>query len=356
MLPYTVTINEDYSWPRELEETPLKIHPSMIDKMAPEYVEFFNRELTDRPDILETHKFPVAKTKAWGNKIPGQGPLKELAKIYDVEIPRTHTEGPPIPARVYVPKGVAPADGWPCMIWYHGGGWVFGDIGSQGGLCSEIADTVKCVVISIIYRHAPEAVFPAAVEDSFEGLLYVMNHPKEFDINNSKVGMGGTSAGGNMTAVMNQKYVNSELSKGLPPLKIQVLDVPATDQTATTENYESYRENEFSPQLPAEKTYWYRQLYLPEGGSTLTDPEASPIFYPDESFKKVAPAFIVAAGCDILRGEAEAYHEKLLKNGVPTKLNIYDGVPHPIMMMGGSLKIGQQAVNDTCAEIKKALY
>ncbi|KAG7878177.1 hypothetical protein KL907_004170 [Ogataea polymorpha] len=356
MSPYSVILNPDYSWPEPLSELPLKIHPSMAGKLDPEYVKFFEEELCNRPEILETHKFPLAKTKAGGNVIPGQAPPKEMAQIYDIQIPRKHTSAEkPIRARVFVPQGTAPAAGWPCTVWYHGGGWVLGGIDTENSYCTHLADNAHCLVITVDYRLAPEFPFPACVEDAFEALLYVMD-TKDLPVDNTKVCVAGSSAGGNLAAIMTHKYASSPLSKKYPSLKFQMLVVPVTDNSATGETQLSWRENEHTPQLPAAKMLWYRQLYLPLAGETLTTPESSPLFYPDESFKNVPSAFIAAAECDVLRSEAEAYNEKLVKNGIDSQITIYKGVPHTAMVMNARLKQGADLVRDTTGAIKNAFY
>lgn len=353
---YDTVLNVDYSWPEPLAELPLKLDASMKDKLDPEYVAFFSEILCRRPDILETHKYPVAETKAGGNVIPGQAAPMEMAKIYDFEIPRKYTSAETsIPARVFVPKGEVPAAGWPCTLWFHGGGFVLGGIGTENSYCSHLAELAKCIVITIDYRLAPEFPFPACVEDSFEAVMYIMENSKKLNVDNSKLCVAGSSAGGNLAAVMTHKYASSPLSKDLPPLKFQMMVVPVTDNTATAETQLSWKENEKTPQLPATKMLWYRKIYLPEDEASA-DPEASPLFYPDESFKYAPPAFIAAAECDVLRSEAEAYHKKLQDNGINSEIVIYKGVPHTAMVMNDRLIQGANLVRDTTTSVRNAFY
>lgn len=354
---YDTVLNEDYSWPEPLSELPLKLDPSMYGRLDPEYVSFFNDILCKRPDILETHKLPLAKTKAGGNVIPGQEPPMEVAEIYDIEIPRHHTlAGSPIPARIFVPEGEEPINGWPCTIFFHGGGWVLGSIDTENSYCTHLAELAKCLVMTVDYRLAPEFPFPACVDDAFEALMHVMEYSEKLHVDNSKICLAGSSAGGNLTAILTHKYASSPLSGDFPPLKFQMMVVPVTDNTATGETQSSWKENEKTPQLPATKMLWYRKIYLPEAGDTLSDPESSPLFYPDESFKNVPPAFIAAAECDVLRSEAEAYHDKLQRNGIKSKIVIYKGVPHTAMVMNERLTQGANLVRDTTSSIRDAFY
>lgn len=355
---FETSLNDDYSWPEPFEKLPLQLDPKMIPKLDPEYIKFFNETLCNRPDILETHKYPVSKTKTGGNVIPGQALPMEMKDIYDIQIPRKYTnvENSNIPARVFVPEGKKPENGWPCTVWYHGGGWVLGSIDTENSYCTHLAELAKCIVITIDYRLAPEFPFPACVHDSFESLMYVMENASKLEIDNTRICVAGSSAGGNLTAIMCHKFASSNLSRDLPPLKFQMMVVPVTDNSATGETYISWKENEKTPQLPATKMVWYRKIYLPDGGETLTHPESSPLFYPDESFKNVPPAFIAAAECDVLRSEAEAYHAKLKKNGINSNIHIYKGVPHTAMVMNEKLTQGANLVRETTTAIREALY
>lgn len=353
------TLQEDNSFPGGIPPTPFTLHESMKDKLDPEYVKFFNSTLSTLPNIIYTHRTPLKKLKEAGNVLPGQATPSEMEKIFDIEIPRKHTSAPKsIPARVFVPKGTQPENGWPLFIWFHGGGWVLGNITTENSFCTKIADLAKAVVVTVDYRLAPEDPFPACVDDAFEATMWAFEGARSqldmnIDINN--VGIGGSSAGGNLTAIVTNKYASSPAAKDLPPVKFQVMIVPVTDNTATTENNQSWKENEFTPQLPAEKMLWYRALYLPNE-EDAKKPEASPLFYSNESFSKVPPCFIAAGECDVLRSEAEAYADKLRANGVPTELVIYKGMPHTTMVMDGILQQGKDLVNQATTAIRNAFY
>ncbi|ODV77773.1 uncharacterized protein CANTADRAFT_55350 [Suhomyces tanzawaensis NRRL Y-17324] len=347
------TLQPDFSFPGGVPPTPHQLHPSVVDKLDPVYKQFYADKLSTNSNILYTHRVPLAQLKAAGNVVPGQTPMAEMEKIYDIAIPRKYTEGPEIPARVFVPKGTPPAAGFPCYVWYHGGGHVLGNIGTENSYCSHIAEDAQCVVVTVDYRLAPEAPFPAAPNDAFEALVWALEEgPAQLKIDGDKVAVGGSSAGGNLAAIVCHKFVNSPLSERLPSIKFQVLVVPVTDCTANTDNYESWKEYEFTPQLPAEKMLWYRAIYLPNG--EFTDPEASPLFYPDESFKKNPPAVLCVGECDVLKSEGLAYGDKLRRNGVECTANIYKGCPHPVMVMDSVLEQGKQLIKSNVDGLKKA--
>ncbi|KAK6455965.1 putative esterase [Scheffersomyces xylosifermentans] len=350
------TVQPDFSFAGGLPPAPYKLHESVVQRLDSEYVDFFNANMTNGSSFLYTHRTPLKDIRKGGNVMPGQTPLSKVAKIFDIAIPRVYTKGSTetIPARVFVPEGERPTDGWPLFIWYHGGGWVLGNISTENSFCTKVASMSNCVVISVDYRLAPEDPFPAGVDDAFESVLYGFEvAPKELGINNKKIAIGGSSAGGNLTAVVTHKFANSKLSSKFPPVVFQVLVVPVTDNTATPENKVSWKENEFTPQLPAEKMIWYRYLYLPNA-EDVTNPEASPLFYSDESFAKVPPCFIAAAGCDVLRTEAEEYYQKLQKNGIKSIIRVYPGVPHPVMAMDAVLSKGVQLIKDVTDALSEA--
>lgn len=350
------TLQDDHSFAGGVPPTPFRIHESMIDKLDPEYVKFFNSTLSSNANIVYTHRVPLEELRSAGNVIPGQTPMNDMAKIFDIEIPRKHTQAPkPIPARVFVPHGEAPADGWPLVIWYHGGGWVLGGIGTENSYCTKVADNAKSIVVSVDYRLAPQDPYPAAVHDAYEALLWGFESgPTELGIDNTRICVAGSSAGGNLTGIVTHKYVNSEICKEFPPVKFHYMVVPVTDNTATAQTMPSWGENEHTPQLPAEKMLWYRRLYLQNGEHA--EPESSPLFYPDESFAKLPPCFIACCECDVLRSEAEAYADKLKKNGVKTSIVIYPGMPHPAMVMDAVIPQGRDLVRDTTSAAREALY
>lgn len=355
MAQYTYNLQPENCFPGGFTK-PFTIPDVMEGKFDPQYVDFFHQHLANNEKILATHRVPLAVTRAGGNVIPGQSPPIPMEKIYDISIPRTLSTGPSIGARVFVPKGDVPEGGFPLFIWFHGGGWTLGGLDTENSYCTHAADTAKCVVMTVDYRLAPEDPFPACVEDCYDSVVWAFAHgPKELGINNAKIAIGGSSAGGNLTAIVTHKFASSDLASQYPPVVFQVLVVPVTDNTATAATQPSWGENEFTTQLPAEKMLWYRALYLPNP-EDCAHPESSPLFYSDESFAKVPPCFIAAAERDVLRSEAEAYGEKLTKNGVATTVEIYKGVPHTAMVMDDVLDEGRRLVAETTGALNKAFY
>ena len=199
---------------------------------------------------------------------------------------------------------------------------------------------------------APEHVWPAAVHDSWEALRWLKSDGAALlNLDLNKVAVGGSSAGGNLAAIMTHKALAEP--DVVPAICYQVLVVPVTDNTASPQNQLSYKENENTAALPAIKMLWYRRYYLPDP-DTWTNPEASPLFYAEANFSKLPPAYIGVAELDVLRSEGEAYAEKLREGGVPVQLKVFKGMPHPFMAMDGVLTQGKKLVAEMTSALKAA--
>lgn len=208
------------------------------------------------------------------------------------------------------------------------------------------------VVISVDYRLAPESPWPAAVHDSWEALLWTTSELgiSRLGLNPSKLAIGGSSAGGNLAAIMCHK--SASLPKPLPILT-QLLIVPVTDNTASTSTNKTYLSNKFTAALPAEKMLWYRRHYLPNE-EDWANPEASPLFYTG-GWEKQPKALILVGELDVLRDEGEQYGKKLEEVGVQVHLEIMKGMPHPFLAMDGTLTAGKQAITYMVEALKDAL-
>lgn len=162
---------------------------------------------------------------------------------------------------------------------------------------------------------------------------------------------GGSSAGGNLAAIITHKAMTLS-----PPVhfRVQLLSVPVMDNTATVANNDSYRRCEHTAALPAEKMLWYRNHYLPNEGDRA-NPEASPLFYEDD-WPRLPPALIMVGEFDVLRSEGEQYAEKLRRAGVEVNLQVMKGMPHPFLAMDGVLQEGKRAITLLCEALQKAFW
>lgn len=198
-------------------------------------------------------------------------------------------------------------------------------------------------------RLAPENPYPAAVHDSWEAVLWTRTHlPNIHPVNPTKLAVGGSSAGGNLAAIMTQRCA----SLHQPTFLSQYLIVPVTDNTATTSTSKTYKDYEFTPALPAEKMLWYRRHYLPDEAN-WADVEASPLLW-EGDWSLLPPALIVVGELDVLRGEGEQFADQLKRAGASADLRVMKGMPHPFLAMDGVLAAGKDAIRYICETLMEA--
>ena len=254
------------------------------------------------------------------------GPPLPLAEIRDMALPGPGGE---IPVRIYRPTTDTPC---PAMVYFHGGGWVLGDIVTHDRLCTEIVQGAQCTVISVDYRLAPEHEFPAAAEDSFAATQWVISHAEEIGVDGHRVAVGGDSAGGNLATVV--CLMAKERGAEMPVY--QVLVYPITDCDFTTASYE---ENAEGYLLTRATMRWFWDCYV-NSNEDRRHPYASPNCAKDLS--GLPPAHVITAEYDPLRDEAEIYAQRLTEAGVPVTLTRYDGMIHAFIRRDGYLRSGSR--------------
>jgi acetyl esterase len=244
----------------------------------------------------------------------GYGTAEPVHKIENRSI-----QGPEsiLPIRIYTPEGEGP---FPLVVFFHGGGFVYGDLESHDALCRGIVNASQQVVVAVDYRLAPENPFPAAVNDCYEAAKWVYENAAELNGDASRLSVAGDSAGANLSTVV------SMLAKDKGGLSIskQVLIYPVTD-SYNPEKYESYKENGSGYFLTTEHIGLYSTLYVQNKEWNL-HPHAAPMNADDLS--GLPPALVITAEFDPLRDEGEAYAEKLKEAGVPVKLRREEGQIH----------------------------
>ena len=256
--------------------------------------------------------------------------------------------GGDLPVRVYAPVGgvgvgvVSPPR--PIVVYFHGGGFVFGGGLRMGDwLCSHVAVNVGAVVVAVDYRLAPTHRFPAAVEDSYATLVWAAKNAAELGAE-GRIGVLGESAGGNLSAVV----ALLARDRGGPTISHQALIYPATNMTTHGKSAAAVEQPFLSP---AEMTR-YRAMYLGPDGDP-TDPMASPLLAADHS--NLPPALIQVAEHDPLRAEGISYAAALRAAGVPVRLTEYVGMPHGFLNFPGLSRSAPQALAELCAEQALAL-
>jgi acetyl esterase len=228
--------------------------------------------------------------------------------------------GGPLRLRVYRPAGaVAPA---PLVVFFHGGGWVIGDIDTHDGSCRILSRRTGAVVVSVDYRLAPEHRFPAALDDCEAAVSWVADHGTELGGDAGRLGVAGDSAGGNLAAAVSQRARR----RGAPAIKAQALVYPATDFSTVRPSFEANGEGYL---LTADAVRWFTTQYL--GDHDRTDPEASPLL---GRLEGLPPAVVATAEFDPLRDEGRAYAEALGKAGVAVELLDFPGLVHGFLGLG----------------------
>jgi acetyl esterase len=263
----------------------------------------------------------------------------ELASVEDRMIP-----GPagPIPVRIYAPEpGAGPL---PLLVYFHGGGFVLCDLDTHDPTCRALAKRAGCVVVSVDYRLAPEARFPAAPEDCFAAARWAAANAASLGADPRRVAVAGDSAGGNLAAVVS--ILARE--RGGPALVHQLLVYPVTDWSFDTA---SYRENAEGYLLTRDMMSWFRGHYFAKPGDA-TDPLAAPLRAPD--LRGLPPATVLSAEFDPLRDEGEAYAARLREAGVPTTLTRYDGMFHGFFGMTARIDRAREAVDDATRALRNA--
>jgi acetyl esterase len=264
-----------------------------------------------------------------------------VAATEDVELPGAAGH---LQARIYRPEGEGP---FPTILFIHGGGFVIGDIDTHDNQCRTVCRDVGAVVLSVGYRLAPEAPFPAAPQDCLGALRWTAEHVGELGGDAERVAVAGDSAGGNLAAVTALQARDA----GGPPLAAQLLIYPGTDFREDDGRYPSRDENAEGYFLTRADMEWFRNHYV--GSSDPTDPLLSPLLAADLS--GLPPAVVVTAEFDPLRDEGEAYARALEEAGVPVTRRRFDGLIHGFFDLSVVSPAAAEAVRETCAALRSLL-
>jgi len=242
------------------------------------------------------------------------GPPRPMGRIEELTIP-----GPAgnLAARLYVSLG-APAGEQPLLVYYHGGGWVIGDLDTHDGLCRFLAEFSGCRVLSIDYRLAPEHPFPAPLEDATAAFVWAAEHVDELGADPARIAVGGDSAGGNLAAAV---CLQTRDGDGPKPA-MQLLLYPCTDAVGGQPSRQIFAKGFL---LTRNDMDWFEAHYLPNGCED-DDPRVSMMRAKDAS--GLPPAYMATAGFDPLRDEGEKYAERMREAGVKVALQRHPGLIH----------------------------
>jgi acetyl esterase len=264
---------------------------------------------------------------------------KPVAELRNLEIP---VGGTRIGARLYRPQGNGP---FPVLVYFHGGGFVLGDLEVSHGACTYLANRSHAVVVSVDYRLAPEHPFPTAVEDAMAAVTWVADNAVELDIDPERLAVGGDSAGANLAAVV----AALARDKGAPGIFYQLLLYPATDASC---QQPSHQENGKDYFLTTEMMRWFYSQYV-QDESQLKDWRVSPLLIPDTTH--LPPALVVTAEYDPLRDEGEAYANKLVAGGAWVICKRYLGQIHAFAVnLAGAIGEGRRALEQVGLQLRQA--
>ena len=308
----------------------MPLHPSVIPVL-----EAMNANMAAIPQV-PVEQIPLLRQ---GPMAPPPAVPTPVARIEERMIPGPAGE---MLVRIYWPESTGPL---PLVVFFHGGGFVLCSLDTHDELARGLCHGSGAVVVSVDYRLAPEAPYPAAADDCYAALVWAVSHAAELGADGARVAVAGDSAGGNLAAVTALRARDL----GGPALRHQCLIYPVTDCRFDTP---SYIENADGYFLTAESMRWFWSHYLQDMGRAA-EPYASPLRAP--SLAGLAPALVITAEYDPLLDEGEHYAQALLAAGVPTTLKRYDGMIHGFVSMAEIFEDGRAAQSLAGRHLREAL-
>ena len=301
-------------------------------------------DLIEKSGLPATHTLapPAARRLYRERRAYSQPVPPEVAALSDLSASGPHGD---IPLRLYRPLGSAPDAVLPVLVFFHGGGWVIGDLDTHDTLCRELANGSGACVIAVDYRMAPEHRFPAALDDCIAATHWVRREAARLAVDAARLAVGGDSAGGNLAAVV----AIAARDSGDLPIAYQLLIYPATDQRRATT---SHTTNGQGYLLTTDTMAYFHDHYIVDPMQDL-DWRASPLLRDD--LAKLPPALLLTAGFDPLRDEGLLYSRRLTAAGNRASHVCFERQIHGFITMGRVLDEANTAVALCAAELKRAL-
>lgn len=277
-------------------------------------------DLIEKADNPSYHTLPAAVARAQHEERSAvlDLPAVQVASIAD------HTVNEHVSVRVY--RYDDAEEKAPAIVWIHGGGHVIGSVQSYNSVCTRLCSASRATVVSVEYRLAPEHKFPAAVQDSFKALEWVVENATRLNIDTDRLAVAGDSAGGNLAAVTAILARDAGIS-----LRAQGLVYPVTAPDAESASHHANAEGKI---LTRDMILWFQSHYR-RGESDREDWRYAPLIAP--ALHGVAPAFVLVAELDPLRDEGIAYAQRLMDSEVEVRLSQYAGTVHGFFQMGGAI-------------------
>ena len=321
------------------KETTVNTDICSFETLAPEVKKFLKlmKDIPQPPISMKTYK---AIRQFMASTVKNVERQSFSGTVEDITIP-----GParPIPVRVYRPDSAK--DPLPLLLYFHGGGFVLGDLDMEEDTCIALGWQTPCVVVSVDYALAPEHPSPAAREEAYAALLWAAGHAGEIGADAGRIAVAGQSAGGNLAAVIS--IMSRDL--GGPTIAFQALFYPATDLAAGA----SPSRRDFSKGffLDARDMEGVVSMYVPDEKDRL-HPYVSPLRVQDAS--RLPPALVVTAGCDPLRDEGEAYARRLSDAGVKAEIFRLGDMIHAFLYLFKSAGSTRRVIETTAARLREA--
>ena len=291
------------------------------------------------PMFLRAETAEQARAKMQAMLAANPIPVESIYRVEDRHIPGVISE---IPVRVYTPEGNSPMG---VLVYFHGGGWVLGDLESHDRVCRALANLAGCVVVSIGYRLAPEHVFPAAAEDCYAATKWVSENASSLGADPSRLAVGGDSAGGNLAAVVSMMARD----RGGPSIAFQLLLYPVTDAAMDTPSQKEFASDGFV--LSRADMEWFWNNYV-ESSAEKMNQYASPLRA--KNLAGLPPALILTASHDPLRDEGERFAQRLISSGVKVTCTRYEGVTHGFVSFADALDKGKEGQRQAADALKVA--
>jgi acetyl esterase len=315
----------------------------MLDPEARQLLDLMEKAAQEGRPRLETLPHAVGRQAVDKMSADGEADPMEVAQVVDGSFAGP---GGAIGFRRYRPIGSSAAVPLPTLIYYHGGGFVIGNLETHDSTCRRLANKSRCQVVAIDYRLSPEHPFPAPVDDGIAAFRHIRNNAAAFGADPSRLAVGGDSAGGAISAVVCQAVRDAGDKQGPA---FQMLIYPATDSSRESASRTAFADGYF---LTGSLMEWFWKAYVP-AGSDLTDLRLSPLLAKD--FKGLPPAFVLTAGFDPLRDEGRAYADRLIDAGIKTTYVNYPGTIHGFFSLTRFLGQGLKA-NDEAAAVLGAHF
>lgn len=258
-------------------------------------------------------------------------------KVDSISIPGKNSN---IPIRIYSPKGKGP---YPVLVYFHGGGWVFGSLDEADHICGSFSNEIPAIVVSVDYRLSPENKYPCAIDDAYAAILWIEKEIAKYNGNPGLIGVAGESAGANIATVL--CHMLRDLNG--PRICYQLLICPWVDLLHfDTNSYKLFGDGIWLSNTGID---YYRDQYL-QSGEQAKEYYVSPLL--SDNLRNLPPAHIITAEFDVLRDEGEAYAKRLLEAGNHVTKKRYEGMIHSFIVLNKVIQKANEAIDDCISMLR----